>query len=155
MGDPLTRLGRSIDAEQGEILHRRPADTRARERFLASALLLAGPRRRPARILAAVAAVALVAGLLLVFFAVRRPLSFQVGAGEAAIAGIPGVWITTPLDRTVPVRFSDGTTVGVKPGAKRLRGATTGGMRRDWIRCPVGRKRPFLMGVCTYPPVDA
>ncbi|WP_437296457.1 FecR domain-containing protein [Sorangium sp. So ce426] len=122
MGNPeeaLTRLGRRLDEEQEELLQRRARDPGARERFVTAALALRATRRpavaRPAlgaAVLAAFAACALFVALA------RRPLTFQVGAGDASRDVGAGAWIATSPGQVIPLRFSDGTSLQIQPETK-------------------------------------
>lgn len=116
MGNPeehLSRLGRAIDAEEEEILRGHAHHPGGRARFLAAAARAPRPQVRAA---IAVAAAAIAAGALLAAWPTRAP-SFQIGADGSARAGAVGAWIAPP-DRPVPLRFSDGTTVRIEPGAR-------------------------------------
>lgn len=126
MGDPgraLTRLGRRVAEEQDEHLGRLGANARGRERLLAALPLRSAgrPAARPRPLLRtafALAAAAAVAFCLLLVVLGRRPLTFRVGAGEAAYAGVPGAWIATSADRSLAIAFSDGTHLEVEPESK-------------------------------------
>ncbi|XXX81574.1 FecR domain-containing protein [Sorangium sp. So ce134] len=122
MGNPetaLTRLGRRLNEEQEELLLRRARDPEERERFVTAALALQAARRpavaRPA--LGAAALAALAACVLLLVLG-RRPLTFQVGAGESSRAGGAGAWIATPAGQAIPLRFSDGSSFQIQPESK-------------------------------------
>jgi transmembrane sensor len=118
---PLTALGESLVKAQDEQLRRVDLDPgRAR-------LLDAVARRReraPARARIAVAmAFAAVATLLCVFIVLpRRPLHFQIAGGAE---GRLGDWIAAPAGEALPLRFSDGTVLGLDREA-RARVVTVG-----------------------------
>ena len=118
--EPLSRLGRRLDEEHEARLSGRPRDPEERERFIAAALAQRStPRRhfvKRARVGLAFAAIA--AGLLLFFLLGKRPLTFRIGPEEATSAGVPGAWIATPADRTMPVEFSEGSRFQIQPQSR-------------------------------------
>lgn len=118
--EALSRLGKRLDEEQGELLQRRARDPQERERFIAAALARRAkpPRRLVTRARGAAVIAAIAAGLLLFFLLGRRPLTFQVGPEESAAAGVPGTWIATPADRATPIHFSDGTRLQIQPQSR-------------------------------------
>jgi transmembrane sensor len=118
--ETLSRLGRRLDGEQEELLRQRARDPQERERFIAAALAQRAlpPRRIATRARIAVAFAAVAAGVLLLFMLGERPLTFRVGPEEADLAGVPGAWIATPADRTMPVHFSDGTRFQIQPQSR-------------------------------------
>ncbi|WP_044985992.1 FecR domain-containing protein [Sorangium cellulosum] len=137
MGNPetaLTRLGRRLSEEQEALLGRRAHDADARERFVEAALALRAARRpaiaRPALGAAALAALAALAACALLVVLGRRPLTLQIGAGEAARVGDAGAWIATPPGQAIPLRFSDGTSFQLEPETKvRVASVASSGAR--------------------------
>ncbi|MBI5534812.1 MAG: FecR domain-containing protein [Deltaproteobacteria bacterium] len=76
----------------------------------------AASRRSPRlpRILALAAALAVLS--VVAFFTLRpKPMTFEIGASSA---GGVGSWIAAPPDRDVSVQFSDGSRIGLEPGAR-------------------------------------
>jgi TolA-binding protein len=116
MGHPMTpleRLGKEVARDQDRALG--PVVDRARERFeQGSARRERGPRPR-GRSWALVAAAAIC--LVAVGFYVRRarPLTFEL---EASRPGVVKEWVVATLERDVPMRFSDGTTVLLARGSQ-------------------------------------
>ena len=117
---PLSRLGRRIDDEHAARLSGGARDPEQRERFIAAALARrsAPQRHLVTRARVALAFAAIAAGLLLFIVLGQRPLTFRVGLGEASSAGVPGAWIATAADRTMPVEFSEGTRFQVQPQSR-------------------------------------
>lgn len=89
----------------------------ARRRWLQPSPVLALPRssaRRPLLLLAAACVTS--AALVVAFRPATTRVSFAVGA--AATPGIVGEWIAADDNVRIPVRFSEGTSVTLRPGAK-------------------------------------
>lgn len=105
--DSLRRLGEAVREVQDR--EAPSVDLRAqRARFLERS---SKPRvqRSPRRVVALASGVAFVAAAaaLLVFLLRAPTLSFEI----AGIEGRPGEWIAAPVDRELPLAFSDGTKV--------------------------------------------
>jgi TolA-binding protein len=117
---PLSQLGRRVDEEHEARLAGSARDPEERERFIAAALAKrsAPRRRRVTRARASLAFAAIAAGLLLFFLFGKRPLTFRVGPGQASSAGVPGAWIATAADRTMPVEFSEGSLFQIQPQSR-------------------------------------
>jgi ferric-dicitrate binding protein FerR (iron transport regulator) len=121
--DALTRIGERLRASQDEALPPLDGDA-GRERLLLaaarqksaerSASASASPRRWWLGASAAVAAAAAVA-LTLLFTRPSGSLTFQVAGQEA---GVVGAWLAAPPGKSLPLRFSDGTAIELRPEAR-------------------------------------
>ena len=126
--DHLRALGRSIAAEEDALLRGQAPVQERCDRFLAAAR--PAPRRSRGRVALAVTLAAAFAMTGLFVTRPQPPLSFEIGAEDAARRGAVGAWVATPPDCAVPLRFSDGTTVQVQPEAKlRVAAVTPKGAR--------------------------
>jgi TolA-binding protein len=110
---PLERLGRDIAAGQDAMLP--PVVERARKRFLAPPFVERLRSRTRALSLVLVAAAALTV-VVVSLFRSRTPqhLTFEV----AAARGVVNQWVLVPPSESIPVHFSDGTSVLLKPSAR-------------------------------------
>lgn len=133
-GSALHRLGRHVAAEQDAEIEKMAPDHRERERLLATlngravtghptlAPKAAEARRPPSRRALVWRGAALTAAAVLTTWALvvafsQQPLSFRVGAGETAHAGVPGAFLTASSGAPLPVVFSDGTHLQITPGS--------------------------------------
>ncbi|MBI2392786.1 MAG: tetratricopeptide repeat protein [Deltaproteobacteria bacterium] len=109
----LEELGRRVAEEQDRALIGVERRATVRRRVLGSAS--SATRRRAVRVLAVVAAAA---ALVLAIVALRgsreRAMTFTVGDD----AGSAGAWISAPSDRSVDLRFSDGSALVADPAAR-------------------------------------
>ena len=111
----LMELGRRVAATQDQDRALLGAAEVAHESFIRSLRR----RRRPARtLLLAAAAIALMGGLSIVFLMPSHPITVAIG-NSTSFAPL-GASITAPLDREVPLQFSDGSTVALAPGSNAV-----------------------------------
>lgn len=111
----LAELGRQIAATQD----RDRALLGAAEKAHTSFIRALRKRRTPIRQLVLAAAVlSLLGGLIAVLVVLDHPLTVAIG-NSAASAGL-GASVTAPVNREVPLQFSDGSTVALAPGSAAL-----------------------------------
>lgn len=147
----IDRLLDAVAARQGQE-PTQPIVGAARQRLVVS--LQRTPRRgaRRSAAFAALAVACLAAGVILwLARGVGRPLRFEVGGATVSV----GDWLAAPTDRNLPVRFSNGASVLLRPGARgrvsavRASGATVevehGGMAIVVPHAP-GTDWTFLAG---------
>jgi transmembrane sensor len=129
-----------------------PGATRLRLENAVETLPAARPARRRWLLASAAAAVVAVAACVLLWPRPPEPLSFRVGS--ALHAGVAGVWLSAPAAERLPLQFSDGSKVVLKPLC-RARVATTeargaaivvesGRVEVDVVHRPEGRWRLSL-----------
>lgn len=112
----LTDLGARVAQRADEAMRAAPRldPERGRQRFLA----LFEPRahrRRSAKSRAALLAALVLGAIALVLVVRSRPLQLAVGVGEPAVVG---AWIAAPPDGDLPIRFSDGSVLHLRAGAR-------------------------------------
>lgn len=110
--EPLRALGQRLSKAQEERLTSFDFE-HARSRLLES---VRPSRHRRARTAWGVALVAAVSAAVLMLMLRGGGLEFRVGLDEGS--GETGEWIAAPMDRTVPITFSDGTELTLKDGAR-------------------------------------
>jgi hypothetical protein len=115
----LEALGRSIADEQDTRLSGQDLSPVARRLIEHGSVSRRSSKSRRWTWALAAAAVPL-AGWAVLSWHTHRPLTFQVDPSAQSAAGNDtlGTWVSAPETRAVPVRFSDGTRVVLKAGAR-------------------------------------
>lgn len=106
-------FGRHMATLQDPRIAQRGAAEQARGRFLASPL----GRRRPSPYLALAAAAAILGSVVFVGLGLR-PRGLRASVGGEAFSAVEGRRVTSPEGRTLPVRFSDGSSLDLAAGSK-------------------------------------